>query len=469
MTVTNFVLGIFGFQKKSEPLRKQLGQSSLAGSSRPVGRSSQPRRHVHFEPTPPRVVPRKRAVVFNNAVPTSSSARPSKSSLRLSGSNLRLLDTSNKDKKIEKSPDWSTESQRAESDDDDTVLPAPTVSISNSRRLRRTDSFHQLNFDRATPVPESDKTPGAVREATPGPSTGAPLAPSRVPRRAPQTVPATSPSPQVAAEAVFTFKVRSKAAAPAAGLSMIEQLSSRPALLESVTPSALLQSQISRKIFPFGASKDAKSVESSTKATTSGNETTSAFQFGGTSHSEFSFKFILDETAKTEAQKTVSLANNVSPPCPDVSHLAVLDLFATSELTESKVQTVRYGLVIKQKLCLLHALSGLLDMYDLSIVDTTSGDETRLDGNAETLVESLEPKSIFIVALRRKDAKGQILADWPQLKQALKAAIKGELGEATMSLKRLRDNEDDDDSEEGSRKLRRTETAHPVPQGSKHH
>ncbi|KAJ7584330.1 hypothetical protein C8J56DRAFT_1027684 [Mycena floridula] len=128
------------------------------------------------------------------------------------------------------------------------------------------------------------------------------------------------------------------------------------------------------KVFGFGASKEVEPAESSTKrptqgskATSSSNEAGSTFQFGGASprcaferelwmsHPEFSFKFSLDGTAKTEAQR--------------------------------------------------------------------KGDETRLDGNAETLVECLEPKSIFVVALRRNDAKG-CLADWPQLKYGLKAAIK---------------------------------------------
>ncbi|KAJ7575050.1 hypothetical protein C8J56DRAFT_1063941 [Mycena floridula] len=129
----------------------------------------------------------------------------------------------------------------------------------------------------------------------------------------------------------LTFQVPSRAAAPVAGLSMIDNY------------------HRSQPFFRFGVSKDAKPVESFTKAptlgskaTSSSNEATSAFQFGRTSLSEFSFKFSLDETTKTEVQK-VSLADNVSPPCLDVSHLGISDLFATSESTESKVQTVRYG------------------------------------------------------------------------------------------------------------------------------
>ncbi|KAJ7584327.1 hypothetical protein C8J56DRAFT_1089933 [Mycena floridula] len=170
-----------------------------------------------------------------------------------------------------------------------------------------------------------------------------------------KTVPATSPSPQVVPKTAFTFKVPSIAAAPVVGLSMFEQLLSRPALLES-RPSASTQSQIPRKIFRFGASKDTKSVESSTKlptqgskATSSSNEAASTFQFGGTSHSEFLFKFSLTALQKKEAQNKVLLALS---PSLDISDLTVLDLLATSASTESKVQTVRYGLVIKQKLCL---------------------------------------------------------------------------------------------------------------------
>ncbi|KAJ7584323.1 hypothetical protein C8J56DRAFT_892998 [Mycena floridula] len=64
----------------------------------------------------------------------------------------------------------------------------------------------------------------------------------------------------------------------------------------------------------------------------------------------------------------------------------------------------------KAEAALLHVLSGLLNVYDLSIVDTPSGHKIPLDKNAETRMECLDQKFIFVVTLRRNDAKGQVLS-----------------------------------------------------------
>ncbi|KAJ7577995.1 hypothetical protein C8J56DRAFT_363854 [Mycena floridula] len=529
-TVTNFVLGIFGYQNKREPggNQQQSGQSSSSKSQQqsssgpsPGGtRSSQARqvqpRQVHFVATPP-VVPRKRAVVINPApvivndpmpkvieppAPTSSSTPVSNSNLRLSGSNLRLLDgTSDMVTDVERASDWSNGRQMRDSDreesDDDTVLPvprptvaAPRVPVTPSRRLVRTRKQHNLVFGGATSGSESDdgsdKTP---RAATPVPSMGVPLAPLRASRSDPQTEVPISPSPQGADNPAVTFTLPLGAATPVTGLSMIEQLSMRPALLQPVlnlpppvsktgSPLTLMPT----KVFRFGVTKDAKGVDLTnqfqapqfpgSKATgssskdlkstgssskglkstgSSSNGPQSTFQFGTASQSEFSFKFPLIGTTDREA-------GAVSPPL-DVSDFVVHDFYASSKLTGSQVQNVRYGVVMKNRLCLSRPLSSSLDTYHLAVVNTVSGKETRLEGKTEALIASFDPTRNFVVALRRQTAKGKVLPDWPQLKRLLHAARKEEFGVTILSLKRLRDDEEGfEDEVEGPRKLRKTET-----------